>query len=501
MSTVKQEIHMTKSGAAVTPVLEGGPKQHTRRSGYGIRYMTQVLLTGVPLFISDLLAITGSTIFVFKTVDLVWPNLGANPLAFLLFVSATLPVIYFLFKLYPGTGLNPIVEVRQIILATASIYTAFVAASVVHDGRQGYMALLAVACLLSMIVVALARSIIRRILSRFRWWGQPMLIFGGNSTGQKNYEYFAARPQMGLRPVGIVDDPNHNNRVAKTPSYSNPLDRASMIAERHDVFWAVVAMPDGSPTQARQIIETYAANFPHMLVVPNLVGLPTLWNDTFDCGDQLGIEMKANLLLPLPRLIKRALDLTLVIVGSLLFLPLIFLIAALIKLTSPGPAFYQQQRIGYGGRRFHIWKFRTMVKDADLVLERYLATNPLARSEWERDTKLKNDPRITRVGRWLRMTSLDELPQIWNVFTGEMGLVGPRPIVQAEIKKYQQCFDLYVRVTPGITGLWQISGRNNTTYGKRVDLDSYYVRNWSPWLDLYILARTVKVVLRREGAY
>jgi len=214
--------------------------------------------------------------------------------------------------------------------------------------------------------------------------------------------------------------------------------------------------------------------------------------------------MKANLLLPLPRLVKRALDLTVVIVGGLLFLPLIMLIAALIKLTSPGPVFYRQQRIGYGGRRFQVWKYRTMVKDAEMILERHLATNPSARKEWERDSKLKNDPRITRVGHWLRKTSLDELPQIWNVLTGEMSLVGPRPIMNCEFLKYrsyQEGFQLYAKVLPGITGLWQVSGRSNTTYDKRVDLDTYYVRNWSPWLDLYILARTAKAVLRREGAY
>ncbi len=504
MSTVEQEIATTKWGAAVTPVGESGPKEGTGRPGYGIRYAAQALLTGVPLFVADLLAIGGSTILVFKTVDLVWPGLGANPSAFLLFVSVTLPIVYFLFKLYPGTGLNPIVELRQTILATTSIYAAFITASVVHDGRQGYPALLAVACLLSMIVVPLERSVSRRILCRFRWWGHPMLIIGANSMGRKYYDYFAARPYIGFRPVGIVDGLNHNNRVAKSPSYVGPRDSAPTIAERHGVFWAVVALPDGSPTQVREAIKTHAGNFPHVLVVPNLVGLPTLWNDTFDCGDQLVIQMKANLLLPLPRLVKRALDLTVVIVGGLLSLPLIMLIAALIKLTSPGPVFYRQQRIGYGGRSFQVWKYRTMVKDAEIILERHLGTNASARTEWERDSKLKNDPRITRVGHWLRKTSLDELPQIWNVLTGEMSLVGPRPIMNCEFLKYrsyQESFELYAKVLPGITGLWQVSGRSNTSYDKRVDLDTYYVRNWSPWLDLYILARTVKVVLRGEGAY
>jgi Undecaprenyl-phosphate galactose phosphotransferase WbaP len=194
-------------------------------------------------------------------------------------------------------------------------------------------------------------------------------------------------------------------------------------------------------------------------------------------------------------------DLSFAVIGGLLILPLIGLICLLTKASSPGPIFYSQRRLGFEARHFHAWKFRTMVVNADQVLQKHLAANIQLREEWARDHKLKNDPRVTWVGRWLRKTSLDELPQVWNVLRGQMSLVGPRPIVDAEIEKYGETFERYRKVVPGITGLWQISGRNNTTYQERVDLDSYYVRNWSPWLDLYILIRTIKVVLLREGAY
>jgi lipopolysaccharide/colanic/teichoic acid biosynthesis glycosyltransferase len=142
-----------------------------------------------------------------------------------------------------------------------------------------------------------------------------------------------------------------------------------------------------------------------------------------------------------------------------------------------------------------------MVASADQVLNDYLAANPEMRAEWERDHKLRKDPRITRIGRFLRKTSLDELPQLINVLRGEMSLVGPRPIVDSEIEKYGKSFALYTQVIPGLTGLWQVSGRNETTYQERVELDNYYVRNWSPWLDIYLLARTVKVVVTGYGAY
>lgn len=142
-----------------------------------------------------------------------------------------------------------------------------------------------------------------------------------------------------------------------------------------------------------------------------------------------------------------------------------------------------------------------MMPNADCVLSQYLEKHPEMAEEWKRDHKLRNDPRVTRIGRLLRKTSLDELPQLWNVLRGQMSLVGPRPIVYEEIAKYGDGFPLYSQVLPGLTGLWQVSGRNNTTYDERVALDAYYVRNWSPWLDIYLLARTVTVVLRREGAY
>ena len=181
--------------------------------------------------------------------------------------------------------------------------------------------------------------------------------------------------------------------------------------------------------------------------------------------------------------------------------PLYIAIAIAIKQDSSGPIFYRQTRIGRKGRPFKAWKFRTMVPNADQVLKEYLISHPELRANWVQDRKLKYDPRITRLGRWLRRTSLDELPQLWNVLRGEMSLVGPRPIVHDEVKLYEEKFELYTQVLPGLTGLWQVSGRNNITYQERVNLDAYYVRNWSVWLDIYILIRTVWVVLMGVGAY
>ena len=212
-------------------------------------------------------------------------------------------------------------------------------------------------------------------------------------------------------------------------------------------------------------------------------------------------ELRTGLLTPSAERIKRVFDIA---VGSLLFLvslPLAVLIAAAILMESGRPVFYAHTRIGKGGRKFRLWKFRSMVTNGDEALQRYLEQHPERAVEWLLSHKLKEDPRVTGVGRSLRKRSLDELPQFWNVLRGDMSLVGPRPIVAEEVLKQGHGFRLYSRVRPGLTGLWQVSGRNDTSYHKRVQLDSSYVCNWTPWLDLRILFRTILVILHGHGAY
>jgi Undecaprenyl-phosphate galactose phosphotransferase WbaP len=199
--------------------------------------------------------------------------------------------------------------------------------------------------------------------------------------------------------------------------------------------------------------------------------------------------------------IARVLDISLILLAAPYILLAFLILAILIKLDSQGPVFYRQIRIGRFGRQFPVYKFRTMVQNADRVLQDYLDKSPELKVEWLATHKLKQDPRVTRLGAQLRTWSLDELPQLWNIIIGDMSLVGPRPIVDAEVEKYGKCFELYIQVRPGLTGLWQVSGRNNTTYDRRVELDEYYVRNRSLKLDLQILLKTASVVLKKDGAY
>jgi len=197
----------------------------------------------------------------------------------------------------------------------------------------------------------------------------------------------------------------------------------------------------------------------------------------------------------------RVLDIGLILLAAPYIILAFLLITILIRLDSAGPVFYRQARIGRFGRRFHVYKFRTMVQNADQLLQTYLDRSPELKAEWLATHKLKKDPRVTRVGAVLRKTSLDELPQVWNILIGEMSLIGPRPIVDAEVEKYGHCFELYKQVRPGLTGLWQVSGRSDTSYKRRVELDEYYILHRSLKLDLQILWKTVFVVLRKDGAY
>jgi len=201
------------------------------------------------------------------------------------------------------------------------------------------------------------------------------------------------------------------------------------------------------------------------------------------------------------RVCKRLIDLLLAVAMMPVLLPVIALLAILIRLNSPGPVFFSHRRICRNGAFFSMWKFRTMCVNSSEVLERHFAAHPEARGEWNQCHKLHNDPRVTPIGRVLRRLSLDELPQIWNVITGRMSLVGPRPIVAAEVEKYGDCFRCYTRVKPGVTGIWQVSGRSTLSYAARVQLDCDYVARWSLLRDFKILLLTVKSVVNQDGAY
>jgi undecaprenyl-phosphate galactose phosphotransferase len=212
-------------------------------------------------------------------------------------------------------------------------------------------------------------------------------------------------------------------------------------------------------------------------------------------GSRLGIEAAPRL----ARAIKLGVDILVAVLALLFLSPLLLAIAVFVK-ADGGPVFYAQTRVGRDGRHFRCWKFRTMAVGAEQRLQQLLAADPAAAEEWARTQKLTADPRVTGIGAVLRRTSLDELPQLLNVLHGDMSLVGPRPIVDAEVERYAEAIASYCAVRPGLTGLWQVSGRSETSYARRVQLDIRYVKTWSLLQDLSILLRTIPAVLLRRGA-
>lgn len=416
--------------------------------------------------------------------------------------------------LYPGVGLNVVIELRKQTIATTVVFVVLAlgwfAAGHLNLALGFFLFSTYVACV---VALAISRCLTQILLGKTSWWGFPVLVFGCGQTARRVLIAMRNSPSRGLRALGCVGYPSEifrghegRNELVPIDDYLGNFDDAPGLIARHKVQWVIGAMPELTPREVARLVSTHAARAPHRLLTTGVSDFPYLWQIVRDCGGQAGIEIRDGLLMPSRQVFKRIFDICAVLLGGLLISPLLIGIALAIKLGSPGPVFYGQRRVGYAGKEMTIWKFRTMFVNADGVLREFLDNDPELRKEWERTHKLQKDPRITRAGRFLRATSLDELPQLWNVLRGEMSLVGPRPIVDHEnydreyVTDYPEAYQLYLRVRPGITGLWQVAGRWDRNYYLRPQLDAYYVRNWSIWLDLFLLMRTVKTVARREGA-
>jgi len=417
-------------------------------------------------------------------------------------IAVLFVMAYAVAKLYPGVAMSPVEELRRLTVTTTLLYlllgsSIFLFREVELYSRAAFL----MAWPLTLLCVIFGRYGIRSLFARQRWWGYPVIVMGAGQTGEMVIRQLQRQPSLGLKPIALLDDDvSKHGTLAGVPVVGD-LSMAPMLAKTFKIPYAIVAMPGVSHTRLSQLLQNYGRTFAHLMIIPDLFGMASLWVGAKDLGGILGLEVRQQLFLPGPRLLKAVLDKGLGVTIGLLLLPLIVIVSLLVAFDSPGPILYSQTRIGRGGKLFKAWKFRSMVVDADVVLDKYLYNHPELQASWERDHKLKDDPRITRIGKFLRQTSLDELPQLWNILKGEMSMVGPRPIVHAEVWRYADKFDLYLQVLPGLTGLWQVSGRNNVTYDERVNFDAYYVRNWSMWLDLYILIRTFKVVLAGDGAY
>jgi len=352
------------------------------------------------------------------------------------------------------------------------------------------------------LILPLARLATRWILTRTRMERLRAVILASDDQGADEALRYASRAGLPFDPCGLVHlgAAGISRSRSGLPAVDNLASLAQLAAET-DAEAAIMAIPETSTARA-QALAVCQRLFPTVLMTTSLHNVATADVELHTVGSQLVLELRHNHIDIVNRAVKRAFDLSFSVGVVALLSPVYLLIALLVKLDSRGPVLYGHERIGKNGETFRCLKFRTMRAGADGLLEEILRSDPEAAAEFAATYKLKNDPRITRLGSFLRKSSLDELPQFFNVIKGEMGVVGPRPIVADELARYGDWAENLLAVRPGVTGYWQVSGRNDTTYDERVALDMHYLRNWSLAEDLRIVLRTVRAVVHRaNGAY
>jgi lipopolysaccharide/colanic/teichoic acid biosynthesis glycosyltransferase len=447
-----------------------------------------------------------------------------------------LTAAFAMLHLYSPPSFTPPEELRRTTQVITLVFAGIALVASRSDGAAFMVALesLSVQWAVSLVAVPLVRAAIRQTIASRSWWGHPVVVLGAGKTGRLLVRTLQKNPHLGLKPVALLDDDpskhgtlraqfgesdievmsiriplTDTDSVRRAPSYFSEVEGvplvgalhlAPVLAERLNIRYAVMAMPGVDSERLVQLTEQVGGAFYHVLLIPDLFGFASLGVPARDLAGVLGIEVRQQLLLPGPRIAKRVIDVALTLVGVILISPVLLTIAILVKLDSKGGAFYRQDRLGRDGRRFRAMKFRTMHGDGEKRLAEVLAKSPRMKAEYEQFHKLSRDPRVTRIGRFLRKYSLDELPQLLNVLAGDMSLVGPRPYLEREVPEMNHQEAIILRALPGITGMWQVSERNATTFEERLKMDVHYVRNWSPWLDIYLLARTFGVVVGGTGS-
>jgi Undecaprenyl-phosphate galactose phosphotransferase WbaP len=415
-----------------------------------------------------------------------------------------LPIFIIVFwvpgRLYPGLAQAPAEEFRRICITSLIVHGGIIFSHYIEKFRfDAISAAFIVSFVFSMIVLIIFRNAMRSFLSWTNLGNIPAVVFGAGTTGRAIIDRILRSKSAGYVPVLILDDRPESGDEYRNIPILHDMSLGPKIAARFKIRMAIVVMPEINADDSAELFNNSVSAFRYHVFMPaifNNIGMHIR-----DFGGILGMFGSNRLTMFWNQWIKRLIDILLVFLGGSIILPFLLVLSLLIKLNSPGPVFYTQTRIGRNGRHFKVYKFRSMYFDAEERLQALLASNPALHKEWALKHKLKEDPRITSVGKFIRRMSIDELPQLINVLKGEMSLVGPRPIVDEEIKKYSGNFRRVFSIRPGITGLWQVSGRSNTDYAERVSLDVYYLESWSLWLDIWVLYKTIGVVLIGKGAY
>ncbi len=460
------------------------------------------------LLVSDIISLSAAFFLPFLIRKALIPKMGGvvdletlMPMYWIMLISV---VILFNTKgLYPGEGRTGVTELKEVItsLTIAFVFlgvTIFVLGFGIRISRFIFLASWFFAC----IFVPLLRILIHNRFSLLSWWRRPVVVVGNKEDVLDVITRLNHARRFALKPVFVLltDEVTSEVKVFGVPASLNSQAQQFRLRKSGVELAVYVNSSNEMSNNHKEQLHVITLIFPKIIFVLADSPLSTLSMKTMDFEGKAALQVQYNLLNPTTAKLKRLLDLVLCVISLVFTFPLFLLLTLLIRLDSPGPAVFIQKRLGKNGLEFDLLKFRTMCVDADMKLPAILENDEGLANEYEKYHKLRNDPRVNRVGKFLRKTSLDEFPQLWNVIRGEMNLVGPRAYLPSELEKMGDYAKIIHRVAPGLTGWWQVMGRHAVDFESRLKLDEYYISNFSLWMDFYIIIKTVWIVLTGKGA-
>ncbi|MCF0126370.1 MAG: undecaprenyl-phosphate galactose phosphotransferase WbaP, partial [Clostridia bacterium] len=470
---------------------------------------TSSFRSGLSLFFVDAIILILCIGFGFFVVNI----FDSSNINFKSFINYTVyvPFILLLFcctGLYPGIMNSPTEEVRNFFFCTffsilAIIISIFLSsensldfASFILQDSEDTAVIIALIISIPVATILLPgfRELAKHMFCKYKWWGVPAVIYCTDDSAHFVIEKLLHNKYLGYYPAVIIDSDAKAPGMYKNIPVFHPSDEILSVIKEFNIKQAVISdyhgdmAPVMSSYRYTITVSKNQTNFTSTQKLKDIAG-------TISFASVHNLTFKGNLWA------KRLLDIFIVMIFSPFWIPVMLILAFLTKITSKGPVFYGHKRVGKNGKEIKCWKFRSMCINSQEILEEILATDPVRKAEWEKDRKFQDDPRVTKFGKFLRKTSLDELPQLFNILGGSMSLVGPRPVTEPELIKYGKYKDYVLSVSPGLSGMWQVSGRSDTGYEERISFDTYYIQNWSIWLDIWILIKTVWVVINGKGAY
>lgn len=408
--------------------------------------------------------------------------------------------IFALMGLYRGSGIVAVIELRRITLAVITAYIILTFSTyIIGEGSHLSRIIFILSLLFCLVFIPFFRFVLYNRFSRFRTWGVKVVVIASQKELQDITQRLLKIQRLGFNPEILLQTAGgakEENGITAIPvkRYS-PEECRKIKAEGITIaFYTSENLSENDP-----VLAEISQIFPTIYYVLPESNLSSLWLESCDLSGRPALKVRYHLLEKLPNICKQIIEVCASIFLLLILLPLYFLIIIALLIENKGPVFFTQIRLGQNAKPFNLIKFRTMDKDAEQVLEKYLVKNPSARAEYEQYHKLDKDPRITPVGSLLRKFSLDELPQMVNVVKGDMNLIGPRAYMISELDLNDEVTRAILRVKPGLTGWWQVTERNYATFKERQKLDLYYIDNWSLWMDYYILIKTIWILISGSG--